>query len=391
MVLLLNKLHSLLFFVLFLDKSIKSRINNRKERTNKVDYLLPTSNGCPAIPSCHWARFEQLPLKIQQGAQSAVSVLVDNFNKEPVVKKVFSSKKDFENELSALTCIRIGHNPLIVYPLCVDAMKMVMILEWAGDGDLTHWELFRNPLNQYEYDDVVRIAGQVIGAVAASHRRGILHGDIKPENFVIDMKNKTTKLIDFGLSARLGQRRIMTQGTPQTMAPEVAFPDFFDVRIFEDEDTQNQNVTYSAAKDFNLSQTFSDKPQKIQEAMDWWSVGVTIYYIFSKYFHEQQYLMNAHDVEGSESSSSNEASSSKSSRDDHYFPYKIVWAEDSDDILDFTYRPTPAGFTPDLLDLLNRLMAWNPKNRNFNRHTIKTLLKHNFFKNLDWNSIDSQL
>ena len=47
-----------------------------------------TAEAKPTIPKCHWSRFMELPLKVQQGAQSAVTMLVDNFNQEPVIKSV---------------------------------------------------------------------------------------------------------------------------------------------------------------------------------------------------------------------------------------------------------------------------------------------------------------
>ena len=392
------------FFAIFLfyaNNSAKSRLQDRQERVD-IDgrfsrNTLKAAEAKPTIPKCHWSRFMELPLKVQQGAQSAVTMLVDNFNQEPVIKKVYTDSRDFINELKALTNLRVNHSPLLVYPLCVDAMKKILVLEWGGDGDLTRWDLFRDQSVRYTYPDVVKIAAQIVGAVAASHRLGILHGDIKPENFVIDLKKKTTKLIDFGLSAQIGDYRVMTQGTPVTMAPEVAFLDYYTNRMM-----------YGPGGPANEAELkkFGNQPQRIREAMDWWSVGVTIHYLFAKFFEDEERRIRI-EAENSDSGSETFTTSAydtttgsdtpkliveNAESDDHYFPYKIVWTKDNRDILDFKYRPVPAAFPPALKNLLTKLMAWEPEDRNFRGETLTNqILKHEFFKNINWDDIDSSI
>jgi len=258
----------------------------------------------------------------------------------------------------------------------------------------------------YTYSDVVKLAAQIVGAVAASHRRGILHGDIKPENFVIDMKKKSVKLIDFGLSARLGDFRVMTQGTPVTMAPEVAFLDFFANRLMHGPD--------ASAKEETLK-NYANQAQRIKEAMDWWSVGVTIHYLFAKFLEDEARRIKIEADNSDSGSQTNSYSSSAvgsvsvsasasgsdspnlviddSESDDHYFPYKVVWTKDGREILNYKYRPTLESFPPALKDLLNnKLMAWDPDRRNFKGEKLeKEIIKHEFFKRIDWNEIDSSI
>ena len=410
-------LHLFTIFLFYTNNSAKSRSQDRQERiNNRKEATINTlkAAGRPSVPKCQWARFEELPLKVQQGAQSSVSILIDKFNKEPVIKKVYSERHDFVNELKALTTLRADYSPLLAYPLCVDSMKMILVLEWGGEGDLTRWDLFRDQNNRFTYSDIVKLSGQIVAAVIASHRRGILHGDIKPENFVINLKKKSTKLIDFGLSARLGEFRVMTQGTPITMPPEVAFLDYFANRFPYGPD--------APVKEENLRKYVNQK-QRIKVAMDWWSVGVTIHYLFAKFFEDEDRRIrieseifapdnsridsddsrtNSDDSRtNSDSNSHSDVTSGSdtpklivddSESDDHYFPYKVEWTKDGRDILNFKYRPIPESFPPNLKDLIqNKFMAWEQEDRNFEGEKLDEILEHSFFSKINWDEIDPSI
>lgn len=350
---------------------------------------------------------------MQQGAQSSVSMLIDLQSDKQVIKKIYTVKQDYNNEISALACVRFGNHPYIVKPICADPLRMIIVLEWGGEGDLTQWNLFKDERIPYYYDDIVKIAAQIISSVAGSHRRGILHGDIKPENFVINIPKKEIKLIDYGLSARIGDYRTMTQGTPQTMAPEVAFSDFFENRLQVDSTTKYNK--------YNLLENHSgfdskgkDSPQFIREAMDWWSVGVTLHYIFAKYFDDMSASSSTSlnlsrfssftnradssdedegrtDNTDEDTRSASEGSSESNYSDDLYFPYKVVWHDNGLDIIDFSHRPYPAEFSTDLIDLVELLMAWDPKKRDFRGKKLLQLVNHPVFKHINWYEIDPQI
>jgi serine/threonine-protein kinase len=71
--------------------------------------------------------------------------------------------------------------------------------------------------------EVVAIAVQLAGALAAAHRAGIVHGDVKPANLML-LRGEEVRLLDFGLSCREGAPSLSdlgrAVGTIIYMAPE---------------------------------------------------------------------------------------------------------------------------------------------------------------------------
>ena len=85
------------------------------------------------------------------------------------------------------------------------------------------------------FDEAVHVAVQIADALAAAHRTGIIHGDLKPANIMLSSTDgSVAKLLDFGLAelapARTGGRSQQHRGaatlspaiagTPPYMAPE---------------------------------------------------------------------------------------------------------------------------------------------------------------------------
>eukprot|EP00929_Paragymnodinium_shiwhaense_P022860 TRINITY_DN14476_c0_g1_i1.p1 TRINITY_DN14476_c0_g1~~TRINITY_DN14476_c0_g1_i1.p1 ORF type:complete len:869 (+),score=179.01 TRINITY_DN14476_c0_g1_i1:63-2609(+) len=141
------------------------------------------------------------------------------------------SKLNFANELEALT--KLDH-PFIVRLLeyFVEQDHFILVSQLCAGPDLldhmlSRWEYSDEP---FEEDEAGRFVRQILKALRGCHQQGVVHKDVKPENFVFAQKlgGKMTpplKLIDLGVSEirRDGESRKgeVSTGTDCYAAPEV--------------------------------------------------------------------------------------------------------------------------------------------------------------------------
>jgi formylglycine-generating enzyme required for sulfatase activity/serine/threonine protein kinase len=111
------------------------------------------------------------------------------------------------------------HNPPYLVMQCIDGPSLQEKIDRQG------------PLSVKE---VLRIGMQTARGLAAAHKQGLVHRDVKPANILLENGVERVKITDFGL-ARAVDDASLTQsgtiaGTPLYMAPEQAAGDALDHR-----------------------------------------------------------------------------------------------------------------------------------------------------------------
>jgi serine/threonine-protein kinase len=103
-----------------------------------------------------------------------------------------------------------------------DHSQIYMAMEWV-DGRLLRQIM--NEQKKFPPERAVKIALEIASALEYVHSHGVVHRDLKPENIMVD-KDDHIKLIDFGIAANVGSRRLtfasfsQTMGTPDYISPE---------------------------------------------------------------------------------------------------------------------------------------------------------------------------
>lgn len=158
-----------------------------------------------------------------QGARSLLYQVVDSGGKPYALKRVVRRDNDdtrFIEQVETEYAVSHGiQHPNLRHSLAIHRVRkwmqtreVVLLMEYVSGQTL---ELQRPG----RLDDFLTVFRKVAQGLAALHKHGYVHADIKPNNIVVGPEG-VVKIIDFGQSCPIGHKKERIQGTPDYIAPE---------------------------------------------------------------------------------------------------------------------------------------------------------------------------
>lgn len=165
--------------------------------------------------------------KIATGGMSTVYRGMDTRLDRPVALKVMDSRYSGDKQfltrfqLEARAVARLKNPGLVdIYDQGTDGRHPFLVMELVEGGTLRELLRERGPMPPHAVAAVLR---PVLGGLAAAHRNGLVHRDVKPENVLISDEGEV-KLVDFGLVRAVAEAGITSTsvilGTAAYLSPE---------------------------------------------------------------------------------------------------------------------------------------------------------------------------
>jgi len=148
------------------------------------------------------------------GQAVAIKIPHPEMEADPILWDRFEREADIGKKLNHPGVVRVLNGE--------ERSRRYMVLEWV-DG-----RLLRQVMNEQKPmspERAIRITLALCKALDYIHSQGVVHRDLKPENIMIG-PNDEVKLIDFGIAANAGSRRLTfaklteAMGTPDYISPE---------------------------------------------------------------------------------------------------------------------------------------------------------------------------
>jgi serine/threonine-protein kinase len=151
---------------------------------------------------------------LRDNREVAIKVPHEEMEADPIFFDRFKREEEIGQKLDHPGVVKVLKND--------DRSRHYMVLEWVNGRLLRQ---IMNEQRKLPQDRAIRITLGLCKALDYVHSQGVVHRDLKPENIMVDENDKIT-LIDFGIAANAGSRRLtfakLTQamGTPDYISPE---------------------------------------------------------------------------------------------------------------------------------------------------------------------------
>jgi tetratricopeptide (TPR) repeat protein len=182
-----------------------------------ADELLQAKVKTTLFGGDHAPRLGRLVIvdRIGAGAMGTVFAAYDPRLDRQVAVKLLRTAAPEQLLAEARALARLSHpNVVAIHDVGEEAGTVHLVMEHAPGVPLRAW--MRSGASTA---DVLRVMREVGAGLAAAHRAGLIHRDIKPDNILIG--DDRPRIVDFGLAHERASDDMPSAGTPGYMAPEV--------------------------------------------------------------------------------------------------------------------------------------------------------------------------
>ncbi|MCP3921583.1 MAG: AAA family ATPase [Desulfobacterales bacterium] len=165
----------------------------------------------------------QNPEKIYESNSSLIYRAFEEKNKRPVILKIFNKKFPTQEDISEFNreyelASRFKKEGIAqIYGKSQAGSPMIIMEDIGGqslENSLTSQIL---PL-----DDFLSLAIHIVEIIANIHKHNIIHKDINPSNIILNTRNNSVRIIDFGIATEL-PREITSVKNPNVLEGSLAY------------------------------------------------------------------------------------------------------------------------------------------------------------------------
>ena len=186
-------------------------------------------NNTPSIPQLLGKRY-QLQKPLATGGMAFVYKATDLWLERPVAIKIL--RQDYSSDIAfrqrfhheAKAAANLSHpNIVTVYDFGLDQEQLYIVMEFVPGKDLK--SLIKEH-GLYTASDALPLLIQACAGIGYAHRSGLIHCDVKPQNFLVTPDGRL-KVTDFGIARALAtvpadEQNEIVWGSPQYFSPEQA-------------------------------------------------------------------------------------------------------------------------------------------------------------------------
>jgi eukaryotic-like serine/threonine-protein kinase len=170
----------------------------------RIDSLVARSGMASIFRATDTRTGRAVAIKLPHPEMEADPIFFDRFHREEEIGK------------------KLDHPGVVKVLNDEERSRRYMVLEWV-EGRLLRQVL--NEEKKLSPERAIKITLGLCKALDYIHSQGVVHRDLKPENIMVDAEDRI-KLIDFGIAANAGSRRLTfaklteAMGTPDYISPE---------------------------------------------------------------------------------------------------------------------------------------------------------------------------